>query len=212
MWYFEIVETTRRLLLTAVISVISTGSSGQIIAAMLLSITYLEVFSGAKPYANPNVGFLAKMAMYQIFFTYFCSLIVKKELLGPDVDLMLGVLLVIINLTVILGSIGLEIQESYDAIKSTGGGNGVGTEKQYTSNEEGRDSTRSLQAGQSVDGTEIVKIERFSKNNVFMLNDTTHRPSVEVKVPKRRSTINPMSLASQSSSMHLNDSDDEENV
>lgn len=43
-WYFEIVETSRRLMLTAILSVIAAGSSLQIIVAILFSLFYLEVY------------------------------------------------------------------------------------------------------------------------------------------------------------------------
>ena len=43
-WYFEIIETSRRLMLTAILSVISAGSSLQIIVAILFALAYLEIY------------------------------------------------------------------------------------------------------------------------------------------------------------------------
>ena len=97
-WYFEIVETSRRLTLTAILSVIAAGTSLQIIVAMLFAQAYLEVYAGeildgkailfihergvyitdVRPYNSIQNNILSKVALYQIFFTYLIALIIKK--------------------------------------------------------------------------------------------------------------------------------------
>jgi len=78
-WYWEVVETTRRLMLTAVLSIIESGTSSQIVCAMLLAVFYVRVYSKFQPYKDEMNEILAELGQYQIFFTFFGSLIIKEE-------------------------------------------------------------------------------------------------------------------------------------
>ena len=49
-WYWEVVETARRLLLTAVLSVVSTGSSGQVVFGIAISLVYIKLYLFYQPY------------------------------------------------------------------------------------------------------------------------------------------------------------------
>ena len=49
-WYWELLETARRLLLTAVLSVVSTGSSAQIVFGMVIALIYMKLYGYYKPY------------------------------------------------------------------------------------------------------------------------------------------------------------------
>ena len=55
-WYWEVVETTRRLMLTAVLSVCGPGSATQAVLAVLLSIAYIELYNAYKPFAEQQNG------------------------------------------------------------------------------------------------------------------------------------------------------------
>jgi hypothetical protein len=81
-WYFEIIETTRRLMLTAVLSVISSGSPEQIVAALFLSLIYINVYKNTNPYLEEEVVVMAEIGQWQIFGSFFFTLIIKKDLLG----------------------------------------------------------------------------------------------------------------------------------
>ena len=53
-WYWEVVETTRRLLLTAVLSVCAPGSSEQAVYAVLLALLYIKLYGYYAPYDEDN--------------------------------------------------------------------------------------------------------------------------------------------------------------
>ena len=51
-WYWEVVETGRRLLLTAVISVLGAGSGAQIVFGIFVSVMYIKLYSYYQPYVH----------------------------------------------------------------------------------------------------------------------------------------------------------------
>jgi hypothetical protein len=77
--FFEIVETTRQLALTAVLSVISTGTSTQVVVGMLILFAYICIYSQSKPYLDARNTTLASVGQYQIYFTFFGSLNIVSE-------------------------------------------------------------------------------------------------------------------------------------
>ena len=87
-WYFELVECARRVMFTAVLGFISTGSMSQIIVSMLLSIFFVRIYNATSPYVETKHDQLAEIAQWQIFLTMFCALVirsgVKEEAAGVD--------------------------------------------------------------------------------------------------------------------------------
>lgn len=101
-WYWEIVETTRRLLLTAALSVISPGSSAQNVLSILLALLYVKLYGYFNPYADASDDVLAEIGQFQVFFTFFTALVVQNKLLNDSYNTLLGVLLILLNLTAIV--------------------------------------------------------------------------------------------------------------
>jgi hypothetical protein len=99
-WYWEIVETMRRLLLTAVLSVIAPGSSQQVVLSMLLALLSVKLYSYFEPYEAHNDGVLAEIGQYQVFLTFFVSLVVSNALIPQIYNNALGALLIFVNLFV----------------------------------------------------------------------------------------------------------------
>jgi hypothetical protein len=54
-WYWEIVETCRRLLLTAVVSVIASGTSGQIVFSIFVAVTYIKLYGFFQPFLKVHL-------------------------------------------------------------------------------------------------------------------------------------------------------------
>ena len=81
-WYWEVVETYRRLMLTAVLSVIASGSGAQIVTAMLISIVYIKIYGYIQPYESSDKNILAELAQYQILLTFFGAIIIYYSILG----------------------------------------------------------------------------------------------------------------------------------
>ena len=111
-WYFEIVETTRRLTLTAVLSVVASGSSSQIVCGILLSVMYMKIYAYYQPYSLEESSILAELAQYQIFFSFFGSLIIQNTLLPPGFHKFVGVLMILLNLSTSLLAAYFEYRSS----------------------------------------------------------------------------------------------------
>ena len=108
-WYFEVIECTRRLALTAVLSVVATGSSGQVVLAMMVSFGYICLYAYCQPYKKMQISVLASVGQTQIYFTFFGALIISNDLLGGGWNVAVGALLVVLNTAVLLISFKGEV-------------------------------------------------------------------------------------------------------
>ena len=99
-WYWEIVETTRRLVLTAVLSVCGPGSSSQAVLAVLVSLAYIKLYGHYAPYCSLKNNRLAEVGQFQIFFTFFGGLVLENNLIESAFRDHIGFLLILINLSV----------------------------------------------------------------------------------------------------------------
>ena len=81
-WYFEVIETVRRLTLTAVLSVTLPDSGFQIVFAIVLSLIFKEIYAKLDPFKDPKLSITAELGSIQIFFTFFAVLVIEKSLLG----------------------------------------------------------------------------------------------------------------------------------
>lgn len=102
--YWEIIETSRRLALTAVLSVVSPGSSEQAAASILVAMLFLKLYNAYKPYVNDNDDQLAEIGQYQIYFTFFGALLLQNNMLNRSWDAVVGALLIAINFGVVLSA------------------------------------------------------------------------------------------------------------
>jgi hypothetical protein len=96
-WFWEIIETTRRIVLTAVLSILAPGTSLQTILSILLAIFYLQLYSVCTPYDDAEDDALANIGQVQVFLTFFVALILRNGLLHEEWDSLLGILLIVIN-------------------------------------------------------------------------------------------------------------------
>ena len=110
-WYWEVIETTRRLMLTAVLSMVAPGSSIQSVFSILMAQFYLKLYGHFTPYSEGSENVLAEIGQYQIFFTFFVALIIQNGLLNSTWNQALGAILITINLSVIVYCFHLELSE-----------------------------------------------------------------------------------------------------
>ena len=111
-WYFEIVETSRRLMLTGVLSITNAGNSGQVIFGIILAVFYTKVYAYYQPYDMEESSIIAELAQYQIFFSFFGSLVVQNSLLAPSYNNLIGGLMIVLNLSAALLSVYYEYTRS----------------------------------------------------------------------------------------------------
>ena len=108
-WYFELIETSRRLLLTGALSVVDAGASGQVVFGIIIAVFYMKIYAYCQPYELNESSIIAELSQYQIFFTFFGSLIVQNELLAKALyNDIIGGLMVVLNLSATLLSLYFE--------------------------------------------------------------------------------------------------------
>ena len=100
-WFWEVIETYRRLMLTAVLSVTAAGTTKQAVLALLLAILYIKLYSHFSPYEAGSANITAEIGQYQILFTFIGALITMDSLLGSGYNSTVGGLLIVINIGVI---------------------------------------------------------------------------------------------------------------
>ena len=83
-WYFEIIETIRRLLMTGVLSVIEPGSYPQLSYGLSLSIFFTILFSFLKPYHSRKDNWIAILSSAQHIPIFLASSFMKYNSLNLD--------------------------------------------------------------------------------------------------------------------------------
>ncbi len=116
-WYWEVIETTRKLMLTAVLSVCAPGSSEQSVLGVLMSYVYIRLYGYYRPYEEDPDDVLAETGQVQILMTFFVTLVIKNGLLSSKWNNGLGVLLTMINLGIIVLTCYYEISNYHEAVK-----------------------------------------------------------------------------------------------
>ena len=115
--YWDIIETGRRLTLTAVLSVIGTGTGYQIIVGLAFSMLFIWLYGVYYPYKNPKNYLLQFLAQFQIALTLVCAAIIKANLFFGYAwaSTTLNVVLVLINLSTTIYAIHLTLLQEWSA-------------------------------------------------------------------------------------------------
>lgn len=79
LWYWEIVETLQRLLLTGVLVVIAQGSPVQIIVGIAISLFFLKLCDMYRPFIDAKVQSLKEICSWQILGVFFLALLLKAD-------------------------------------------------------------------------------------------------------------------------------------
>lgn len=78
-WYWEIVETIRKIVFTGVLAVISQGSKLQAIVALFVSLFYVKLYGYYRPYIDDIIDAVAEFAMWQLFTIFFLILLLRDD-------------------------------------------------------------------------------------------------------------------------------------
>jgi len=109
-WYFEILETARRLLLTGVLGLIKPGSGTQLAAGMVITLAALVGSAYLKPFLYKRDNALYILTNVEIFLVLMTGLLMKlwkaSSLAGDDVSdfdaSQLGIVLITMNVLLVL--------------------------------------------------------------------------------------------------------------
>jgi hypothetical protein len=118
-WYFEIIETSRRLMLTGALSVTDAGASGQVVFGIIIAVFYMKIYAYYQPYELEESSIVAELAQYQIFFSFFGSLVIQNNILAPSYNNLIGGLMIVLNLSATLLSIYYEYRTSLKEMDDT---------------------------------------------------------------------------------------------
>jgi hypothetical protein len=93
-WWWEILETAQRLLLTGILVLIAQGSAIQIVVGALLTLSFLYLYARYEPFQDEFVLTIKILSYWQIFFVFWIALLIKAEFASIDSSL-LGILLLL---------------------------------------------------------------------------------------------------------------------
>ena len=79
LWYWEVIETAHRLLLTGILVIIMQGSGTQIIVGTVISMSFLKLYDVCRPYENSKIQVLREICQWQIFAVFFLALLLIAD-------------------------------------------------------------------------------------------------------------------------------------
>ena len=95
-WFWEVVETVHRLLLTGILVVITQGTGTQVIVGVTVALLFLKLIDVYRPYSDPIVQHVRVMCQWQIYFVFFLALIMKADFDSVDRGALDGLLVLTI--------------------------------------------------------------------------------------------------------------------
>jgi hypothetical protein len=101
LWYWEIVETFQRLLISGLLVLLTSGSSLQIILGILIALFFLKLYQSTSPFLDPITNIHKEVSQWQILFILLLTFLLKEQIFSEmkssvtiyDIFLVLVVLL-----------------------------------------------------------------------------------------------------------------------
>jgi hypothetical protein len=78
-WYFEIAETYRKLFLASALSVISPGTTKQLVIAELFCVFSVIFYVIVSPYESDELAITSSICQLQVCFILFISILLKED-------------------------------------------------------------------------------------------------------------------------------------
>jgi hypothetical protein len=107
LWWWEMVETANRLLLTGVLVLVAQGSALQIVIGLLLSLLFIRLYDSFDPFDDHVVSAVKNLSQWQIFFVFFIALLFKADFSSIDSEALVGCLVFIIFANLLLDCLKL---------------------------------------------------------------------------------------------------------
>jgi hypothetical protein len=96
LWWWEMVETANRLLLTGILVLIEQGSAVQIVIGILLSLLFIFLYDLFSPFDDPVITSVKSISQWQIFFVFFIALLFKADFSSIDSAALTGTIIFVI--------------------------------------------------------------------------------------------------------------------
>jgi hypothetical protein len=78
-WYFEIIETFRRLLFTGFLTLMYPGSTKQLVIGYFFSVGSITLYSSLRPYVEEDLQFSSLLCQGQLSLLFFITILVKEN-------------------------------------------------------------------------------------------------------------------------------------
>lgn len=95
-WWWEIMETFQRIMLTGVLVLIEQGSEIQIIVGGLLTLFFLYLYARYEPFQDQFILSIKILSYWQLLFVFWISLLIKVEINSLSNSLLGGLLFLVI--------------------------------------------------------------------------------------------------------------------
>jgi len=83
-WWWDVVETVRRLVFTALIVIAVSTQNIQVVFTILISILFVKLYGSVRPYEDGVDNRLQELSQYQVFLTLFCGLVILTDALDGE--------------------------------------------------------------------------------------------------------------------------------
>ncbi|CAM9106040.1 unnamed protein product, partial [Hapterophycus canaliculatus] len=103
LYYYEVIECGRRILLTGVLIFFPPGTAGQAAMACIFAFASLLGFELLRPHLDPADSWLYRLGCVVIFLSNFLALLIKVDAAGEGNRAGLGAILIAVNMALILG-------------------------------------------------------------------------------------------------------------
>ena len=81
-FYYELIECTRRILLSSVVVFIYPNTSAQIAITILISFLFVVIFEAMSPYVSPWDRWISRLGQVVVFISMYVALLLKVDVSG----------------------------------------------------------------------------------------------------------------------------------
>jgi hypothetical protein len=78
-WYFEVIETLRRLMLTGFLTVIYPSSTKQLVVGIFINLYFLTLYTFLRPYNEEELQFCSFLGQCQLIMIFFISILLREK-------------------------------------------------------------------------------------------------------------------------------------
>jgi hypothetical protein len=116
-WYFEVIECFRRLLLTSALVFITPGSATQQVFALLMAMASAILFTYLAPFPQSEDNTLAQVSQWSLIMTFLGALLIKLDLSSNSTEYDEGIFDVMLVVVFCIGPASSIADPTYRCIK-----------------------------------------------------------------------------------------------
>jgi hypothetical protein len=146
-WYFEVIECFRRLLLTSALVFITPGSATQQVFALLMAMASVILFTYLAPFPLGEDNILAQVSQWSLIMTFLGALLIKLDLSSNATEYDERIFDVVLVVVFCIGPVSSIVDPTYRCIKKLITGTDKSKREQGSSGSRTGDSTPVVKKG-----------------------------------------------------------------